>query len=67
MTQRFLVPPGTPVNLTDYDPGYTGNYTSKDETKAELNCVYGERQMYKALVTGRSLSESHTIPEEPFE
>jgi len=36
MTQRFLVPPNTPVNLSDYDPGYTGGYTSKDETKAEL-------------------------------
>jgi len=36
MTQRFLVPPNTPVTLSDYDPGYAGGYTSKGETKAEL-------------------------------
>ena len=36
MTQRFLVPPNTPVTLSDYDPGYAGGYKSKGETKAEL-------------------------------
>ncbi len=36
MTQQFLVPPGTTVPLTDYDPGYTDGYTSKVEAKAEL-------------------------------
>ncbi len=36
MTQPFLVPPGMQVTLTDYDPGFTGNYQSKAETKAEL-------------------------------
>ena len=36
MTQQFLVPPGTPVTLSDYDAGYAGSYKSKDETKAEL-------------------------------
>jgi len=36
MTQQFLVPPGTPVTLSDYDPGYAGGYKSKGETKAEL-------------------------------
>jgi PPK2 family polyphosphate:nucleotide phosphotransferase len=36
MAQSFLVPTGTQVNLADYDPGYTGDYPSKDKTKAEL-------------------------------
>jgi PPK2 family polyphosphate:nucleotide phosphotransferase len=36
MTQRFLVPPDTPVTLSDYDPGYSGGYQTKGETKAEL-------------------------------
>ena len=36
MTQQFLVPPGKPVDLANYDPGFTGGYTSKAETKAEL-------------------------------
>ena len=36
MTQPFLVPPDTRVNLSDYDPGYRGNYRSKGETKEEL-------------------------------
>ena len=36
MTQRFLVPPNRPVSLADHDPGYTGDYESKAETKAEL-------------------------------
>ncbi len=36
MTQPFLVPPDTRVNLSDYDPASTGNYRSKDETKEEL-------------------------------
>jgi PPK2 family polyphosphate:nucleotide phosphotransferase len=36
MTQPFLVPPETRVALSDYDPGLTGDYRSKDETKADL-------------------------------
>lgn len=36
MTQPFLVPPGTQVNLADYDPGYTGDYHSKGEAKDQL-------------------------------
>jgi PPK2 family polyphosphate:nucleotide phosphotransferase len=36
MTQPFLVPRGTQVNLADYDPGYTGEFRDKDETKSEL-------------------------------
>jgi PPK2 family polyphosphate:nucleotide phosphotransferase len=36
MTQQFLVPPNTPVKVSDFDPGYTGGYTGKDETKAQL-------------------------------
>jgi PPK2 family polyphosphate:nucleotide phosphotransferase len=35
MALPFLVPPGTQVNLADYDPGYTGDFTSKSEAKAE--------------------------------
>jgi PPK2 family polyphosphate:nucleotide phosphotransferase len=34
MTQPFLVPPGTHVNLADYDPGYTGDYEKKSAAKA---------------------------------
>jgi PPK2 family polyphosphate:nucleotide phosphotransferase len=36
MTQPFLVPHGTQMSLADYDPGYTGEFRDKDETKAEL-------------------------------
>jgi PPK2 family polyphosphate:nucleotide phosphotransferase len=36
MTQQLLVPPGKPVRLADYDPGYTAGHKSKAETKAEL-------------------------------
>jgi PPK2 family polyphosphate:nucleotide phosphotransferase len=36
MMQQFLVPPNTQVNLSDFDPDYSGGYTSKGETKAEL-------------------------------
>ena len=36
MTQQFLVHPGKPMALADYDPGFTGGHTSKAETKAEL-------------------------------
>lgn len=36
MAQPFLVPAGKRVNLSDYDPGYTGDYRSKRETKPNL-------------------------------
>ena len=36
MTVQFLVPPGAQVNLADHDPGYTGEFSTKKETKAEL-------------------------------
>jgi PPK2 family polyphosphate:nucleotide phosphotransferase len=36
VTQPFLVPPDVQVNLPDYDPGYTGDYQRKHETKAAL-------------------------------
>ncbi len=36
MTQPFQVLPGSQVVLSDYDPGDTGAYLSKAETKAEL-------------------------------
>jgi len=36
MKQPFLVPPDTRVNLSDYDPDYTGTYQSKSETKTEI-------------------------------
>jgi PPK2 family polyphosphate:nucleotide phosphotransferase len=36
MAEPFLVPPGAQVSLADYDPGYTGGYGSKSDTKAEL-------------------------------
>ena len=36
MTQPFLVPPDTQVSLSDYDPGLTGDYRRKAETKADL-------------------------------
>ena len=36
MTQPFLVPPGAQVSLADYDPGFSADYQSKKETKAEL-------------------------------
>jgi PPK2 family polyphosphate:nucleotide phosphotransferase len=39
MAQPFLVSPGAPVALAYYDPAFTGDYRSKDETKAELNRI----------------------------
>ncbi len=36
MSQPFLVPPGTRVNLADYEPGYTGDYRDKDAAKEIL-------------------------------
>lgn len=36
MMQPFLVPPDTRVSLSDYNPGLTGDYRSKAETKADL-------------------------------
>jgi PPK2 family polyphosphate:nucleotide phosphotransferase len=39
MAQPFLVPFDTPVTLSDYDPALTGDYLSKDETKAELKRI----------------------------
>jgi PPK2 family polyphosphate:nucleotide phosphotransferase len=36
MTNPFLVPPGTRVNLANYDPGFSGDYQSKQDTKADL-------------------------------
>jgi PPK2 family polyphosphate:nucleotide phosphotransferase len=37
MTQPILVSPGTRVSLTDYDPGYTGDYSKKSAARATLN------------------------------
>ncbi len=36
MTHPFLVPPGARINLADYDPGDTGDYQKKAETKSQL-------------------------------
>ena len=36
MTQPFLVAPGTQVNLTDHDPGYSGDYQRKKDVKKQL-------------------------------
>ncbi len=36
MTDAFLVPPDTHVNLADYDPGYTGGYGKKTAAKAQV-------------------------------
>jgi PPK2 family polyphosphate:nucleotide phosphotransferase len=50
MTQPFLVSPGTRVTLADHDPGYSGDYRSKDETKAELKRnVKRLRELQKVL------------------
>jgi PPK2 family polyphosphate:nucleotide phosphotransferase len=35
MALPFLVPSGAQVNLADYDPGFTGDFASKSEAKAE--------------------------------
>jgi PPK2 family polyphosphate:nucleotide phosphotransferase len=32
----FLVPPGKKVTLKDYDPGFTGKFTSKEEAQEKL-------------------------------
>lgn len=37
MTQSFLIPPDTQVNLTDHDPGYSGDYRVKKDVKKELD------------------------------
>ena len=36
MAEPFLVPPGTRITLADHDPGYSGDYRSKGETKSDL-------------------------------
>jgi PPK2 family polyphosphate:nucleotide phosphotransferase len=36
MTQPFLIPPGTQVNLSELNPADSGNYRKKSETEAEL-------------------------------
>ena len=36
MTQPFLVSPNVRIALSSHDPGYTGDYRSKAETKSEL-------------------------------
>lgn len=33
---RLIVPPGTTISLADYDPGYTGEFTSKSEAQEKL-------------------------------
>lgn len=33
---KFLVPPGGKIDLSDYDPGYAGKFKSKDEAEKEL-------------------------------
>lgn len=37
MSGPFLVPPGSRVNLADYDPGYTGGYQDKDDVKKAVS------------------------------
>jgi PPK2 family polyphosphate:nucleotide phosphotransferase len=36
MAQAFLIPPGKRVSLADHDPGFSGDYQSKRDTKADL-------------------------------
>ena len=36
MSEPFLIPPGSRVTLADHDPGYSGEYRSKGETKPAL-------------------------------
>jgi PPK2 family polyphosphate:nucleotide phosphotransferase len=36
MSEPFLVPSDTRITLTDHDPGYSGDYRSKRETKSDL-------------------------------
>jgi PPK2 family polyphosphate:nucleotide phosphotransferase len=33
---KFIVPPGKKINLSDYDPGYTGDYKKKKEAVNKL-------------------------------
>ena len=33
---QFVVPPGKKIRLTDYDPGFTGQYNNKGEASAKL-------------------------------
>ncbi len=33
---RLIVPPGTTISLAEYDPGYTGEFTSKSEAQEKL-------------------------------
>ncbi|HZS46902.1 MAG TPA: polyphosphate kinase 2 family protein [Blastocatellia bacterium] len=34
--ERFIVKPGKKVHLTDYDPGFIGSYTDKEQAKPKL-------------------------------
>src|SRR5216684_2499833 len=38
---RLVVPPGKKVQLKDYDPGYTGDYKDKEQSKAKLETDIG--------------------------
>ena len=34
--QPLTLPPGTDFHLEEFDPGYTGTYTSKQEAKTQI-------------------------------
>ncbi len=36
MSQSLIVPPGDKIKLKDYDPGYTGDYKRKKDTKERM-------------------------------
>jgi PPK2 family polyphosphate:nucleotide phosphotransferase len=50
MMKPSLIPPGTQVNLADYNPDYHGNYRSRGETKAELKRNVKQLQDLQAVL-----------------
>jgi len=47
---HFIVPSGKKVRLKDYDPSYTGNYSSKDQVTAKLERDIGRLAKYQDVL-----------------
>jgi PPK2 family polyphosphate:nucleotide phosphotransferase len=48
--EHFIVPPDKKIKLKDYDPGYTGNYESKDEALVKLQQDVGKLAKYQDVL-----------------
>jgi PPK2 family polyphosphate:nucleotide phosphotransferase len=51
---HFIVPPGKPIRLEDYDPGFTGHFESEDEAARKLSADVGKLANYQDLLYAQS-------------